>query len=131
MYTIIIFVLFAYRGKLTHATRLTGVTPLNRATLSACVRPWVQPLPNYYNGLVACIKFLYKRFAQLLKSPRGSAVGASDDPSRFLFLQIIFIYVFPLSPLYHATIQSQQLFSYENLTNLLRLYPSSQANNYF
>ena len=89
------FVLFAYRGILTRATRLTGYKALNPLHLSAWICPRVQPNPNYYNSPVAYINLICKRLTQLLKAPYGSVTDVADNPSRFLFLQTIHLYTFP------------------------------------
>ena len=66
----ITFVLFAYRGILTRATRLTGYKALNPLHLSAWICPRVQPNPNYYNSPVAYINLICKRLTwQPLISP--------------------------------------------------------------
>ena len=94
--------------------------------------PRAQPHPNYYNSPMVCIYLTSKRLTVILKSPCGSASRASGDTSRSLFLQAIHIYiVFHYHNYTTPQPQSQQLFSYENLTTLLRLYSSSRANNYF
>ena len=100
--------------------------------LSPLSFPRAQPHPNYYNSPMVCIYLTSKRLTVILKSPCGSASRASGDTSRSLFLQAIHIYI--VFHYHNYTIpqpQSQQLFSYENLTNLLRLCPSSRANDYF